>query len=325
MKKDGLIPGTILVILGAIFLLDNFGVINFDWTNIFHLWPIILVMAGVNIMFAHNRTAGATLVKLLVVFIGMGFLLFGGFRNGRTRHTWFHNYSNDNTWNDESDSSNGDSIVKVEGSGRYTEPYKPEVKTAKLIVSGGATSYTLTNTTDQLFDAETKEYGNRYRLATSMNGSEEEINFSMNDSKRHHFNWTFGKNRSNHADIMLNTTPIWDITVEAGAAKLNFDLSKYKVNLIKLEGGAASFNVKMGQPLATTNVDISTGVASVDLSIPQNAACHISTDTGLSSKTFDGFDKKSDTEYETAGFANASNKMYIRMSGGVSSFRVSRY
>jgi len=81
----------------------------------------------------------------------------------------------------------------------------------------------------------------------------------------------------------------------------------------------------MGQPLSETNVEISTGVSGVDISIPQNAACSIETDSGLSDNHFEGFNKTSDNNYETSGFDAAKNKMHIHISGGLSDFKVRRY
>jgi hypothetical protein len=72
-------------------------------------------------------------------------------------------------------------------------------------------------------------------------------------------------------------------------------------------------------------VQVSTGVSATTVSIPQNAACRITTDSGLSNNSFDGFTKKGDNTYETANFAAAKNKIYIRMNGGMSDFKVHRY
>ena len=131
--------------------------------------------------------------------------------------------------------------------------------------------------------------------------------------------------KNNQAYLKLNTNPVWDINVKAGAAELKFDLTNFKVRNLKLKGGAASFDIKLGQPVAETNVEVSTGVSSVTIEIPQNAACHITTSTGLSSKNFDGFDSKSDNQYETANFSTATNKMYINLKGAVSDFKVHKY
>jgi hypothetical protein len=102
-------------------------------------------------------------------------------------------------------------------------------------------------------------------------------------------------------------------------------LSKFKVRSLKLSGGAAAFDVKLGQPLAATNVNVSTGMSAVVISMPANAACRIESSTGLSSTNFEGFNKKVDGIYETPAFANSPNKFYIKMSGGMADFKVKRY
>jgi hypothetical protein len=43
-KKNKILPGIILIILGAIFLLNNYGFTNFD---IGKLWPLFLIVPGV--------------------------------------------------------------------------------------------------------------------------------------------------------------------------------------------------------------------------------------------------------------------------------------
>jgi hypothetical protein len=194
---------------------------------------------------------------------------------------------------------------------------------AQLHISGGGTSYTLNDTTSQLFKADTHEYYGRYEFNHSMQDSTAILDFSMKNRKGH-FNWG-SDHKSNSATIFLNPNPIWNINIDAGATELNFDLSKFKVKDLRISGGAASFKVKVGQPLATTNIDVSTGVSEVEISIPQNVACEITSASGLSSSNFDGFTKKDNGVYTTAGFENAKNKLFIRMTGGISDFKVHRY
>ncbi|WP_295653809.1 DUF5668 domain-containing protein [uncultured Mucilaginibacter sp.] len=314
MRNDRLIPGMILVIIGAIFLLDNFGYINFSWETFFSLWPIILIIAGVNLVFAHNRTGWATALKIIVLVIGMGILIW----DGTTRHDSHWNFSWENNMND-SDSYTGS------GNGDYNEPYNSAVQTAKLNISGGATSYTLKDTTNQLFDAKTRESGMGYTLKTSMDSATEVIDFSMNGTKNKRHGFFFFNHNGNKAVIRLNSKPVWDIDVSAGATNLKFDLTPYKVKKLELEGYAASLDVKMGEPLEATHIEIQSGASTVKIAVPRDAACDITTDTGLSSRNFNGFDKKDDSEYQTPGFDHAAKKMYIHIEGGMADFKVSRY
>jgi len=327
MKSDKLIPGLVLVLIGTAFLLNNFGYIHFHWYNIFHLWPIFLVIAGVNLVFAHNKSPWATILKIAVVVFGLGLLFFGDFGNRFNfwpgyHHGYYNRDMNDNDDNDNNDDSDStdNSGTKTISKGNFVEPYKANIKVARLNISGGGTSYTLNDTTNQLFSADTKDTYGRYDFSHSQDDSVYVLDFKMRD--HHGFNFDSDKNS---AIMRLNPNPEWQIYVETGATKLDFDLSKFKIRELHLHGGAASFNVKLGAPLAMTDVDIATGVSGVDVSIPQNAACSIETDSGLSDNHFEGFNKTKDNNYETPGFAAAKNKIHIHISGGLSDFKVRRY
>ena len=69
---------------------------------------------------------------------------------------------------------------------------------------------------------------------------------------------------SNETRMRLNPGPVWDITVEMGAGETNFDLQNFKVRNLRFEGGAASFEAKIGSKVPVTDVMVETGVASVD-------------------------------------------------------------
>lgn len=324
MKNDKLIPGVILIMIGAVILLHNYGYVSFHWRNFIYLWPILIVIGGINLIFAHNRSAWATLLKLVVVIAGFGLLIFGNFGNRYNfwPHTYY-NYNDDSDDDDDNDNS-GDKVVKIEGNSVFNEPYTADAKVARLNISGGGTIYTLTDTTNQLFNASTKEFFGKYDFSHRKEDSVYVLDFNMKNQRGNHLNW-HGDNKTNSATFKLNVNPEWEINVETGATKLNFDLTKFKVRELKLSGGAASFDVTLGQPLASTNVEVSTGVSEVNIHIPATAACKITKDSGLSSSSFEGFSKKDDNSYETAGFSTAKNKIYIHMSGGISDFKVKRY
>lgn len=331
MRNDRLIPGTILVIIGILFLLNNFGAIEFNWWVFLNLWPILLIIGGVNLVFANNRSQWATILKILVLIGGMAILIICGFTS---RHlsgwpSWTYHLNRDFNDDDDRDTGNvadtagGRSIVKVDGNSIYREAYHPGLQTAKLSITGGATTYNLKGATNDLFVATTKEYNSNYTLKTHINDSTHaEIDFDMS---MHRHGWHFNKKHENHADIELNSNPEWEIELQSGASKADFDLSPFKVKKLSIEGGASSYIVKLGQPLTKTSVDISTGMASVTLYIPKNAACHVSVDTGLSSKDLEGFNKRDDDSYETPGFAKASNKIEVSFEAGMSNLKVIRY
>ena len=91
MKSDKLVPGLILVIIGAAILLANFGYLEFHPENFERLWPIFIVIIGVNLVLSHNKTPWAIILKIAVVILGVGVLLFGNFGdkyNYWSNHHW---------------------------------------------------------------------------------------------------------------------------------------------------------------------------------------------------------------------------------------------
>lgn len=113
--------------------------------------------------------------------------------------------------------------------------------------------------------------------------------------------------------------------VNMGAGEVDFDLSSYKVREFSFDGGAAALDVKLGNTLPITDVKVKTGIADVKINIPMASGCRIKAKTGLSSRAFTGFTKKADGTFETSNYSASTNKIFINLDGGLSSFEVKRY
>ncbi|WP_158827130.1 LiaI-LiaF-like domain-containing protein [Mucilaginibacter lacusdianchii] len=324
MRNNRLFSGIVLVLIGTIFLMNNFGVINFHWSNVVYLWPVFLVIAGANMLLANNRAIWATVVRVLIIVGGFSLILFSNLGEHHNRFFNFHYNTDDNDSDDNDDNENVS--LKDAKQNTYQQVYSPDVKLVRLNISGGATTYKLTDTTADLFKADAREYGNRFNLTTEKTDSVTVLNFDMNShvhGRERNFRWNNG--RSNSADIKLNNAPQWEINVKGGATEVDFDLSPYKVKDLRLEGGAASYKVKLGANLPVTMVDVSTGVSEIELLVPRNVACDVTTSSALSSTDFEGMDKVGDKHYTSPGFSTAKNKIYINFKGGISEFNVKRY
>ncbi|RYZ97196.1 MAG: hypothetical protein EOP47_22260 [Sphingobacteriaceae bacterium] len=326
MKNNKWITGLVLVLIGLAFLLNNLGYVDIHWYNIIRLWPVFLVIAGVNLILSGQHATWAKILNAIVILAGFGIILFA---NTGKHHLWPPNNLQLQFDDDDDDDNNDDhhGVVKIQGNSNFKEPFTADTRIAQLNIAGGGTSYFLKDTTDQLFNAATKEFWGKYEFNNKKTDSVAVLNFKMREKDgkngRKRFNWD--GDQENSATIKLNPTPEWDINVHTGATKLDFDLTKFKIRSLKLKGGAASFDVKLGQSLPVTRLDVTTGASEVHIKIPQNAACSITMQSGLSSNDFEGFNKINDNHYETAGFAAATNKIYIKMAGAVSDFNVSRY
>lgn len=316
MKTEKVMWGLILIFIGSVFLLNNFGVINFSWGSVWRFWPIIFILTGANMLFSRLNNSAGSILSVSLTLIALIFIGYQGTRpqTGTGGRSWRFDYKE----NDKVSKNDADWGT----SNTFTEPFTSNISRAELNIKGGATSYKLTDTTSNLFDAEVKQNFGNYALEKTSRDSVEVLTFRMRDRKQ---KWDMDDMDGNDVRIKLNSKPLWDIDVEMGAGETVFDLSSYKIENLTLKGGAASFKVTLPEPVTTTNVKVETGVAEVVIKVPEASACRITVDTGLSAKDFSGFQKQADGSYQTSNYSTSSKKILINLKGGLSSFEVRRY
>lgn len=313
MKTEKIVWGMILIFIGTIFLLDNFNVIDFYWGSVWRFWPVIFILIGANMLL--SRFGNKKVVPAIVAGITFVSLALIGYQGSRPNH-------NDRGWmNFKYDSDDRDSDSSRNSPSYFIEPYGG-AKKVELRIQGGATSFKLQDTTSSLFEADVKRQFARYTLTKSIKDSVEVLNFRMRSGKQ---KWNLDEMEGNETNLRMNLSPVWDIRVEMGAGEAIFDLRPYKVSSLRFEGGAASFEAKIGTLEPLTNVTVETGVANVEIEVPTESGCRIVVESGLSSKDFIGFIKQADGTYETSNYSTAANKINISLKGGLSSFEVRKY
>lgn len=317
MKTEKVIWGLILIFIGTVFLLSNFGVIEFYWGSVWRFWPIIFILSGANMLFSRLNNSTGTILSVSITLLALIFIGYQGTKPNNTRldKSWFRfDHRDKDTAMNKGASWNTTNT--------FTEPFVGTIERAELNIKGGATSYRLDDTTSNLFDAEVKQHYGNYTLEKTSRDSMEVLNFRMRDKNT---KWNMDDMDGNEVRIQINQKPLWDINVEVGAGETKFDLSSFKIQKLHLKGGAASFNVKLPEPVNTTDVSVETGVAEVVIRIPETSACRIKVETGLSSKDFEGFQKQADGTYQTSNYNSSAKKIQINLKGGLSSFEVDRY
>jgi len=313
MKTEKIIWGLIFIFVGTVFMLDNFNVINFYWGSVWRFWPIIFILIGANMLL--SRFANKTTAPIFAASITLVVLAFIGYQGSRP--------NNDRGWMRYKFGNNSDDKdVSWSNASTFNETYTGS-KSAQLNIQGSATSYELKDSTAMLFQADVNEITGGYSLEKTTIDSVDILNFRKRDKNGRRFK--MDDMESNETRLRLNYNPIWDISVEMGAGETKFDLENFKIRKLRFEGGAASFEAKIGSKLPLTDVSVETGVASVEIEIPKESGCRIVVDSGLSSKDFSGFEKQADGTYETKNYDTALNKVNISLKGGLSSFEVRKY
>lgn len=306
MKPSHIFWGLLFIGLGILVLINNFTSLLMDWSTIWKLWPLTIVLIGLSILIKHQM--GKSIIAGLAAIV-LALAIFASFK------TATHFISNDFRID------LGDDGKQEVGTSEFTEQYDSTLIFATFNFDGGAGTFNILDTTEYLIYAKTIGYKNNYELNRLDTDSSTILDFDMGDKAI----FRFGDNYKNTVDINLNSKPIWDMNFNVGAASMDFDLSKFKTRDVNVDMGAASIKIKIGSLNPETNITVDAGASDINIFIPKESGCKIVTDGALSSKHFNEFKKIDSDNYQTENFDEAINKIYIDIDCGVSSISVERY
>lgn len=298
MKFRNIFWGIILIFFGVLFTMDNLNLIDFDWYNMWRLWPVIIILWGISILPVKD------LLKVALVLTILGGSIFY--------------MVNDNVkWRIHDD--NYTEISSKAINQEFQVPYEDSTVTANLYMEMAAGSFSMRGTTDQLVNFRKSGSLIDYRYIVKQEDTDVDIRIMMDDNLQYH------SKKKNRIDISLSPEPVWDLDFEVGAAEVNLDFTQFQVETLSIEGGAAAFNLKLGDLYPETHVDIEAGASSIDLRIPESSGCELKINTVLSGRTITGFEKIDHGLYRTANFESAENIIYMEVNAAVSSYSIKRY
>jgi Domain of unknown function (DUF5668) len=328
-NKSNYTTGVILIVLG----LFIFGLTN-DWFSfevtlrqIARFWPLFIVAAGLAVFLNDKKTIYNPLTALLIAFsIPLG-IYHGTARaidDVKTEIGDGFNIDID-TDDDENDDKNDSDTTGMSSMSKSIEvPFDSKIENVNLEFKGGAAEFFLSESAaSNTFETESNNKITNFRLEDEKNGNSQDINVDMEMKNR---NFKFGnKDFSNDVKLKLNKKPNWDIDLSIGAGKLDFDLSDYKVKTINLKTGAADVSLKVGSKMDETNINIDSGVASINLDVPKEVGCQVRMDGAMNSNDFNGFTKISSGLWQSENYKNTSKKILIKLESGLSAIDIDRY
>jgi len=309
MKIRNLFWGLFFVTIGILILLANIGSLNFDMSYIWKFWPVIFILLGIS-YFTTNSVVKGFLSAISAIIIAVA--LFAFFNS----IFWFVR------GNDFFDNNHNYSISSDFDSSNYSTDYSTDIKKAVFYFDAGAGTFNIKDTTDNLMSAHITGHKNHYQLEKEVSNGTATVKFKM---KKRSFTFFDGKYNHNYAQIKLNPNPVWDLYLNGGAAEMDFDLTPYKTDNIKVKMGAAKIRIKLGDRSEQTNLNLNAGVSSIEILIPDSSGCQIRVKSALSDNEFNGFDRMNKHEYQTSNFDHAKHKIYLNLDAGISSVHVNRY
>jgi hypothetical protein len=351
-RRNGLFWGIALLTLGVLFLARRAGWLDVNWHSLVDLWPLLLILAGVNLIL-ERRGNSAAFITTVMLAVAVPTTLFGFLSHDRDGDGFSMNWQDDDESDDESDNDsdtnndhdnednnnddqdNEDAYRSESGqrntengsvkTSSFVESMAPDTREAVFKLAGGAGRFIISDPTTELIKADTKQSIGTYSMSVDRNETTHIPTIELKPTEEsQHFNLKDG-NYENRVTVHLNNTPVWTMDIALGAGQGDLDLSNYAVKSLKIAAGAADLDLKLGAKADQSDVKLDVGAASVTIHVPKEVGCRVKKDGALNLEQLDDFTDVGGGEFLSPGYEAAKKKMTIRFDGGISRLKVVRY
>lgn len=316
-RGSGIGFGLILIFIGVIAVLVQFGMLNlfrlfyFVITHIPMIIAMLLIMMGINLIFRRFY-----FVKILTWIAFFAVLLSS---------SYYYKYD---VWQEDKED------VLYDHEKPILVEKVPETENGKLRLDVGGLKLNIDSTDNNLVEGVIRDpnveyevdYGSKYKNVTVEFNSK--TNFSISNlesfiSTLDNFITTRKSVMENQSDIFINDDVLWDIDLNVGGIDSELNLSRLKVEKLEVDGGAGNFKLVLGDEYPSTEVKINAGAAKFEINVPKTSGIRIDIDGWLSSKDFNGITlEQRNGYYISSDYDKAENKIEVDINMGAGELTV---
>lgn len=286
----------VLIAVGLLALGSNYGwVQTIGITSILALWPLLLILLGVDIAFARRWPAATLFTEIMI--IGAAMVLVATQPSALRLSTF--------SFGDSNDCASSSPSVSVPRGG---------LQSLRLTINSGAARYRLTGGGAAAVDATAEGTDLCLRDRSSSGAQRGDIRLSQ-----------AGARLNGNSDVAVQIArdlPL-SLAVMAGAGEFDVDLHDLKVTDVRLSVGASTTRVVLPRPSGDVPIRIEGGASSIIVEVPTDVEARIVVSGGLvSSSSTNPRMTKNGNIIETAGYATASDRVTVNVTGGAISVAV---
>jgi hypothetical protein len=302
--RRGVFWPLVLIALGLVFLLSNFGIVTgVSWLAVASLWPLLLILIGLDIAFAPRWPVPTLAAQVAVIAAGLALLAYAPNLSPGT--FVFGN-------------GNGPGQADV------TVPRGAATELALTLNGGGTRAYRVSGGATSLVEAHSANPDLRVRASGSTRANVRLEQVSPSGFMR--------PVSSGDIQIRLASDVPTSITINVGAGEFDVDLTDVRVTDARVNVGASSMRFVLPKPTGNVDVRMNGGASSITLVVPDGVEARISTTGGLLSLRSDntrlgtggavGGCIACGTSVETSGYGAARDRVTVTISAGASSIVV---
>lgn len=292
MERDNrhvnLVGPTILIGIGIILLLNNLGYLDWNLWDIFTLWPVLLIAAGLEVLVGRKSAVGSIITALIVLGLIAGGVWFVG------TPTSTRSVAQTTTI---SEPRNGITAAQV-----TLAPAMAQVNIKALNDSAnfveGAVGQRRNERLVQNFTG-----GTPARLVLKAGGMSRGI---IGPSRRYSWDLAF------HPDVAL------DLGIDIGMGDVNLDLGALTLDTVNVNFGMGDILVKLPET-GDCDINIDGGVGAVVIEVPAGLAVRMQTDAAIVARTIPPSYTQANNRYTSPGYSEAETRVDIHVGLGVGS------
>lgn len=313
MKRvfDSISRGLLLISIGVIFFLLNYNILAWSfWFHVADLWPLILILAGIGLLFSRRIPLSAVLLVFILSMVGYSLVVGDEPLPGQMNH-FFHTRATETK------------LINV--------PLPTDVKKARVNLNlGGAKVYIaaldseggapqlMTGNYQGLKQGVGRPTGSG--LSTHQSGDTINVTLAATSFRRN-------SDSINQSDLELNLSRKvrYDLDMSAGAINGTMDLSKLLVDNLKISTGASNFGLEFGDTGVATHGKIDSGASKLTLVIPETVGVKIHLNGVATSTNFMGSGLLlDDKDWVSPQYAEAKTKVELEISLAAGSIQLDR-
>lgn len=289
-SRTSLFGPIVLVGLGVLLLLSNFGILNFNlWELLFRFWPLFLVAAGLDLLLG-RRTNGGALVAL-VILVG---LIIGGMWLGYVQSNAFESVA-------------GQTLRQsLEGASRAE--IKIDSSISQMQITAGAPS-------GQLVEGAVALHNNE-ELKTDFSVAGGVATYLLKSDSHSFILPSFGRREDGLWNLRLNAETPTALSISTGVGSAELDLTQLTLTDLEVSTGVGEVQITL--PVrGVFAAAIEGGVGKIVVLVPDSLAAQITADAGIGSVTVEGDYIHRSDEYISPNFDSAPHRVTLVIGGGV--------
>ncbi|MHB1420591.1 MAG: LiaI-LiaF-like domain-containing protein [Bacillota bacterium] len=296
MQPRKVVGGILLIAFGLIFLLNNIGILDWSvWAGIARLWPLLIILAGVNLIFRHSRWG--VIISVLVIAVGI-----------LTALVWPM-----------------EQIYRWSGTqqqGHWSQPLNAQINTLDVDLALKGAKFSISPSTN-LADMDYIYYGAAPKIIFNDNNGKG--NLSIGEEK--FIIWGPGWKRNGpELKLGLNPDVLLNLNLNIGAVDGDFDLSQMTIDRLSINTGASDLDIRLGNRNPLTTVEINAGASKLVIRVPFDSGVRLDASGAINRVDFDQEEFQNlDGKMVSFNYANATSKVDVLVSSGVSQLSIERY